>query len=135
MSRRRIGIASASVLTLLLAFCGCTPPKQHQPVAPDKHTSMNSLDVAGCYTPENRNAKGMKFVELGRDGTFTLRSTNGQRQQGMFRWDASGRTMRLLQQEKEVALLFVGEGFVRLEGNGPGAGERLLLQPDAKNCR
>ncbi|WP_156907928.1 hypothetical protein [Desulfovibrio cuneatus] len=120
---------------LLLTLGGCAPKPQAEPVVTDKHTSMNALDVTGCYAPEGRKAKGLKFVALGKENAFTLRTAKGKKHQGTFRWEASGRTIRLVQQEKEVAHLFVGEGFVRLEGEGPGAGERLLLQPDATMCR
>ena len=136
MHRYTMNTITAGIFIILLGLGGCAPKQQQaEPVTPDKHTSMNALDVTGCYAPENRTAKGLKFVELGKENTFTLRTAKGKTLQGMFRWDASGRTMRLFQQEAEVAHLFVGEGFVRLEGEGPGAGERLLLQPGAKVCR
>ena len=127
---------TAGIFMTLLALGGCAPKQQQaEPATPDKHTSMNALDVTGCYAPESRKGKGLKFVALDKDNAFTLRTAKGKKHQGTFRWEASGRTMRLVQQEKEVAHLFVGEGFVRLEGEGPGAGERLLLQPDATLCR
>ena len=130
-----MGTAVAGIFVALLALGGCAPKPQAEPVKADKHTSMNALDVTGCYAPESPTAKGMKLVALGKDNAFTLRTAKGKKHQGTFRWEASGRTMRLVQQEKEVAHLFAGEGFVRLEGEGPGAGERLLLQPDATLCR
>lgn len=126
---------TAGIFITLLALGGCAPKPQPEPVAPDTHTSMNALDASGCYAPENHKAKGLKFVALGKENTFILRTAKGKKHQGTYRWEDSGRTMRLFQQENEVAHLFVGEGFVRLEGNGPGAGERLLLQPDAKMCQ
>ena len=135
MHKYTINTITAGFFMTLLALGGCAPKPQAEPATPDKHTSMNALDVTGCYAPESPTAKGVKFVTLGKDNAFTLRTAQGKKQQGTFRWDASGRTMRLVQQEAEVAHLFVGEGFVRLEGSGPGAGERLLLQPDAKVCR